>query len=87
MLRLYCREQHSGKELCQECSELLAYAHKRLGLCKFAEQKPTCGQCPVHCYEPDMRSRITAVMKYAGPRMLLHHPVEALNHLLDGFRT
>jgi hypothetical protein len=33
-----------------------------------------------------MRERVTAVMRYAGPRMLLRHPWLALRHLLDGLR-
>jgi hypothetical protein len=28
-----------------------------------------------------MRLRMQAVMRYAGPRMLLHHPISALQHL------
>ena len=30
---------------------------------------------------PDMRLHMQAVMRYAGPRMLLHHPMSALQHL------
>lgn len=33
-----------------------------------------------------MREQIKAVMRYAGPRMLLHHPILALFHMLDGLR-
>ena len=33
-----------------------------------------------------MRARIREVMRYAGPRMLLSHPLMALRHLLDGLR-
>jgi hypothetical protein len=38
------------------------------------------------CYTPDMRERIRAVMRFSGPRMLLHHPWLALMHLVDGLR-
>ncbi len=31
-----------------------------------------------------MRERVRAVMRYAGPRMLLCHPILALLHLRDG---
>lgn len=86
MIRLYCRQQHaSSQELCAHCAELLAYTQVRLSKCPFQEHKLTCAKCPVHCYRPDMRERIRAVMRYAGPRMLLHHPFLALCHLIDGW--
>jgi hypothetical protein len=31
-----------------------------------------------------MREKVKKVMKYSGPRMLLHHPVLALHHVFDG---
>ncbi|MDQ7095249.1 nitrous oxide-stimulated promoter family protein [Desulfosporosinus sp. PR] len=87
MLRLYCKDQHhTGKGLCQECQDLENYALARLAHCKFGEQKPTCGKCPVHCYKPDMRQRMLEVMRYAGPKMVFSHPAMALRHLVDGFR-
>lgn len=87
MIRRYCRDRHgSATELCADCRELLDYAHKRLRHCPFQEDKTTCGKCPVHCYTPEKRERIRAVMRYAGPRMLLSHPLMALLHLLDGLR-
>jgi hypothetical protein len=33
-----------------------------------------------------MRQKVRQVMRYAGPRMLLRHPVLAIRHLLDGKR-
>lgn len=87
MITIYCRAHHSpGRELCGDCSQLLAYAGKRLDLCPFRETKPTCGKCTVHCYKPEMRETIRKVMRYAGPRMLFRHPLMALRHLLDGSR-
>lgn len=84
MLGLYCRDHHRGRErLCSECAELLDYAEARLDKCPFGEQKPKCAQCEIHCYRPEQRERITAVMRYAGPRMLKRHPILALLHLKD----
>lgn len=84
MIRLSCRDLHGGKAaLCGACEELTAYAERRLEKCPFAEEKPTCVKCPVHCYEAEMRERVRQVMRYAGPRMLLRHPVLAVLHLLD----
>ena len=57
-----------------------------LDRCPFGEEKTTCARCPVHCYKPAMRERVRAVMRYAGPRMLLRHPILALQHQLDGVR-
>ena len=82
MVRLYCKGHHQGDPLCAECAGLLRYADERLAKCRFGAEKPTCRKCPVHCYRPEMRERITAVMKYAGPRMLVHHPMAAIRHLL-----
>ena len=87
MLELYCRDKHAGgRTLCAECGELLDYAYQRLACCPFQGSKPTCAKCPIHCYQPQYRERIKAVMKYAGPRMPLRHPILAARHLLDKFR-
>lgn len=82
MIRLYCRRNEGNKELCQECLELLAYAEARLDRCKYGNEKPTCKKCPIHCYKPDMRQKMRAVMRWAGPRMMLYHPIEAIKHLI-----
>ena len=88
MIELYCRGNHAPQGgLCAECAGLSEYAHQRLEKCVFGAEKPTCANCPVHCYKPEMRAKIRAVMRYSGPRMLLHHPVLALRHLLDGRKT
>jgi hypothetical protein len=88
MIRLYCHDQHGTQgELCAECQPLMAYAGERLSKCPFQENKTVCAKCRVHCYKPQMRTRIREVMRYAGPRMLRRHPVMALQHLWDGLRT
>ena len=86
MIDMYCKRNHRGKELCISCMELQNYALKRLASCPFGEEKPTCAKCPVHCYKPEMRERIRAVMRYSGPRMIYTHPVQAINHIIDGRR-
>jgi len=87
MIGLYCRAHHGTRgQPCPECRTLLEYAWVRLEKCPFQEGKTTCARCPVHCYRPDMRTRVRAVMRYAGPRMLLRHPVLTLLHMLDGLR-
>ena len=87
MIDIYCRGQHeSHKGLCHECKELLNYAEARLDKCLFQEGKTTCANCKVHCYKPVMRERIRYVMRYAGPRMMYHHPLLAIFHFIDGFK-
>ena len=87
MIRCYCHGCHSAAAaLCPECQGLLDYATLRLDRCRFAIKKPTCANCPVHCYQRDRREQMKAVMRYAGPRMLWRHPVLSFRHWLDGFR-
>ena len=86
MIRLYCRRKEGNKELCPSCTELLQYAHARLSCCKFGENKTTCRKCPVHCYRPQMKERIREVMRWAGPRMMWHHPIAAVKHMLRELR-
>ena len=81
MIRLYCRLKEGNRTLCEECASLLEYAHKRLDHCKFGEKKSTCRKCPVHCYKPAMRERMKEVMRFAGPRMMWYHPIDAIKHL------
>ena len=83
MIKIYCNGRHHSKQLCAECQELLNYAQLRLERCKFGNQKHTCKKCPVHCYKPCMRQKMCAVMRYAGPRMLWHHPIAAIRHMLN----
>ncbi|MEJ2577374.1 MAG: nitrous oxide-stimulated promoter family protein [Gammaproteobacteria bacterium] len=84
MLRIYCRDHHrAAPELCDDCAKLLDYAQRRLDTCPFQERKPACNHCEVHCYSKVMRERVKQVMRYAGPRMLLRHPVLAVRHLID----
>lgn len=83
MIRIYCRGHHfpPGQDLCSRCAELLDYALQRVDHCPFGAEKPNCSSCHVHCYRPDMRERIRAVMRYAGPRMLFRYPGDVLVYL------
>ncbi len=81
MVGMYCAGHHKVKiGLCQECASLLDYAGTRLDKCPFGGKKPACAKCTIHCYNPSMRAKITAVMKYSGPRIMLKHPILALLH-------
>lgn len=83
MVEIYCQgHKHTDKGLCEKCSALLDYAYLRLDHCKFGEKKPTCKKCPIHCYKPAMKEQMREVMRYAGPRMMWHHPIIAIRHLI-----
>ena len=84
MIALYCRKKHRHKNgLCTECAQLRAYAEQRSDRCPFMETKTFCSNCKMHCYKPEMREQIRQVMRFAGPRMLMYHPVAAVRHLLE----
>jgi hypothetical protein len=88
MLDIYCRAHHHTRgPLCEECAALADYAVRRLERCPFGAEKTTCAKCPVHCYQPAMRTRIQAVMRYAGPRMFYRHPILALFHPFAALRS
>lgn len=88
MIALYCRGVHRTRKgaLCPACSALDAYARQRVDRCPHMETKTFCSNCKTHCYRPEMRAQIRAVMRYAGPRMLLVHPVLAVRHLIESQR-
>ena len=85
MIEIHCRDVHrTHGEICTDCRDLLNYSLGRLDKCKLLPDKPTCARCLVHCFNPEMRHRIQAVMRHAGPRMIFRHPVLSLLHVLDG---
>lgn len=83
MIELYCRKKHGGMELCPECRELAEYARQRSDRCPFMENKTFCSNCKVHCYKPQMRQKIKDVMRFSGPRMIFHHPISAVRHVIE----
>ena len=83
MIAIYCRKHHGGRSLCADCAALTAYAQLRSDKCPFMDTKTFCSNCKVHCYKPDMREKIREVMRFSGPRMIFHHPVMAIRHLIE----
>jgi hypothetical protein len=83
MIDMYCGYHHRSPERCEDCRELGEYALQRLDRCPFGEGKTVCALCPVHCYKPEPRQRVREVMRYAGPRMTLRHPLMAVTHVID----
>lgn len=87
MVEIYCdaRHEHAASALCADCQEFLDYAQTRLDKCPYGADKPTCANCPIHCYKAGPRARAKMIMRYSGPRMLFRHPYLAIRHKLDGF--
>ena len=94
MIALYCRghghahrtaETDGTPALCPDCRRLLDYARERIIRCPRMDVKSFCSVCPVHCYSMDMRARIREVMRWSGPRMLLHRPLMTLHHIWIDF--
>ena len=87
MIALYCRKKHRVKGgLCPSCRELDESAKMRSDNCPFMETKTFCSNCKVHCYKPKMREKIREVMRFSGPRMVFHHPVTAVRHVIESKR-
>ena len=86
MVDIYCRDHHGTDQRCEQCADFMRYAEVRLDKCPFGQDKPTCSNCPVHCYKANYRSKAKAIMRYAGPRMLLRHPALTIAHYIDGLR-
>lgn len=84
MIALYCRKNHGTRgTLCPECAALNLHARQRSDKCPFMETKTFCSNCKVHCYKPEMREKIRAVMRFSGPRMIFHHPAAAIRHVIE----
>jgi len=83
MIEMYCRHFHQSTDgrLCSRCTQLKEYAELKINKCPFGENKPVCSVCQVHCYKPQMREEIKAIMRYSGPRMLGRHPLLAIRYL------
>ena len=85
MIELYCHGHHGtrGHALCPDCEALRSYADARVDHCPHMETKTFCSACKTHCYKPQMREAIRQVMRWSGPRMIFHHPVLAIRHLIE----
>lgn len=84
MIKMYCDHSHEQiDEVCSDCIELAEFANERINRCIFQEDKPVCSECQVHCYRQDMRDKIKTVMRFAGPKMILRHPILGIRHIID----
>jgi len=83
MTSIYCRDHHKeGFEDCKTCEEFIDHAEKKLDRCVYGDNKPACKKCPIHCYKPEKREQAKLIMRYAGPKMILTHPILAIKHII-----
>ena len=83
MIELYCHHHHGKRKgLCQSCTDLYEYTVFKYDHCPFGDNKPVCSKCEVHCYNKNRREEIRQIMRYAGPRMLLRHPLKTIFYFL-----
>lgn len=77
--------------VCDRCAELLAYAETRRAFCvqdRPGHPKPFCSHCETQCYKPEMAAQMRDVMRYSGPRSMLHgHAVDGVRHMIEGRRA
>ena len=83
MIEMYCHLIHDTNILCIECQNILGYSNLRLEKCMYGFEKPTCLNCPTHCYQKTKKEQIKIIMRFSGPRMIIHHPYLAIMHILD----
>ncbi|MCP4957618.1 nitrous oxide-stimulated promoter family protein [Photobacterium aquimaris] len=86
MIDFYCLNHHQTNttpfQRCTDCEQFRSYVKHRLDRCPYGENKPSCKQCPIHCYKPQQKLKSQTIMRYSGPKMLLKHPIMAIRHLV-----
>ena len=80
MIELYCRHHLKVETMPEEYQHLAEFACRRLDHCKYGENKTACKNCPTHCYASKEREQIREIMRWAGPRVILYSPKDAIVH-------
>ncbi|QSX08456.1 nitrous oxide-stimulated promoter family protein [Alkalibacter rhizosphaerae] len=83
MTIIYCTKHHAGRSPCPSCGNLITYAWQRIDHCPHGSAKPFCSKCSIHCFHPNERQKVKNVMRYSGPRMIFHSPLDAFRHLFS----
>jgi hypothetical protein len=88
MIQIYCHgRRHATSGICSECEKLLHYATGRIDSCPYQSSgKPACGLCKTNCFSSEMYGRFQTIMRYAGPRMMMRHPILSMAHFFDAVR-
>ena len=75
------------KSLNGEREEPLRYALNRTENCRHMETKTFCHNCKTPCYSKNMMEKITHIMKSEGKKMLLKHPLTAVEQVYYVMRS
>ena len=80
MIKLYCRrhDDYCYGVMSEEYRLLFEQAKERIEHCPFMETKTFCHNCKTPCYSKNMMEKITHIMKSEGKKMLLKHPLTAV---------
>lgn len=87
MIDIYCKNNHFNKDRttkysrCPICTELGIYAKDKINTCIFKSNKPVCSKCSIKCYNSEHKESIRQVMRYAGPRMFVYHPLLLIRYV------
>ncbi len=91
MIQMYCKKHHHlhhhlhhyRTKLCPECEETIKYALDKSQKCPYKEKASVCETCKIHCYHNEKQEKIKKIMRFSGPKMIFHHPILTIWHLLD----
>ena len=87
MVQMYCERihhhNHYQPKLCPECEETINYALEKSQKCPYKEKASVCETCKIHCYQKEKQEKMKKIMRFSGPKMIFHHPILAIWHLLD----
>lgn len=82
-IQVFCDTKHRDRvktsNICYECRETLTYATHRREICPL-DPKPSCKNCEIHCYEPELRQRIREIMRHSGMHMIVRGRLDLLLH-------
>jgi len=70
-------------KLCAECTAHLSYGEKRRAYCP-KDPKPFCAHCDTHCYRAEEAEWQRQMMRFSGPRSMLHgHAIDGIRHAVE----
>jgi len=81
-MRTHDVKEIAGREivLCPSCTKLLQHGFTKRTHCTM-DPKPTCKNCPKHCYAHTYREQIRQVMRHSGNKMLYRGRIDYLFHI------
>jgi hypothetical protein len=74
-------------ELCPQCFEMVVRAEKHASRCPHMAYKTFCHSCPLPCYSKSHLEEIAQMMRFSGPRLMLHNPLIALRYIREAVKA